>query len=299
MASTNRTSALNYVAPSYDVVSRLSERRSSQFDGIIVPGGPRIFKAKQGNNTIRILPPTWKDPIHYSYEVKIHNEVGPNRGSYICLNENEAAPTRDCPLCEERNSSSLSTEEKDKLRPRARNYLYLIDRKETNVGVQLWSISTQADKEILTQSLIKRTQRYLPIVHPIDGYDIDFSREGEMLNTRYRGYMVSRESTPLSTNEDEMMEWIKYIDNHPIPEILQFYSADHIREVYHGRREAPRDQGVSSRDRDNPRTEEQPDPRRRLSPEDDRPAGNGHDDTRSDPVRDRLRARLEERENQR
>jgi hypothetical protein len=269
------------------------------FDGILIPGGPRTFKAKQGNNTIRILPPTWKDAVHYSYEVKIHNEVGPDRQSYLCLKENEAAPTHDCPLCEERNSTKLSSEERDKLRPRARNYIYLIDRKEPNVGPQIWSISTQADKEILTQSLIKRTQRYLPIAHPIDGFDIDFSRDGEMLNTRYRGYMVSRESTPLSTDENEMMSWINYIDNHPIPEILQFYSAEHIREIYHGRRESERDREASSRDRDDPRTEEQPDPRRRQPVEEAHPAGNGHDDTRSDPVRDRLRARLEERENQR
>ena len=283
---------MGYVAPSYEEANRMSERRSSMFDGMVIPGGPKMFKARQGPNTIRILPPTWDGAVHYSLEVKIHNDVGPNKQAYLCLKENEYAPDHDCPLCEDRYSNKVSTEDKERLRPKPRNYIYLIDRQDTNSGVQIWSISTQSDKEILTQSLIKRTQRYLPIVHPIDGYDVDFRREGDGLNTRYRGFMVNRESTPLSTNEDQMMEWINYIDNNPIPKILQFYSPEHIRNIYHGRRED------SAADRDSPRDrdEERVDPRRRASIEEN--AGNGHDAApASDPLRDRLRARLEERNN--
>ena len=300
MANSNRSSAMGYTAPSYEEANRMSERRSSMFDGMVVPGGPKMFKARQGPNTIRILPPTWGGAVHYSYEVKIHNDVGPNKQAYLCLKENEASPNKDCPLCEERYSSRISSEDKDRLRARPRNYIYLIDRQDTNSGVQLWSISTQSDKEILAQSLIKRTQRYLPIVHPIDGYDVDFRRDGDGIQTRYRGFMVSREPSVLSTKEDQMMEWINYIDNHPIPEILQFYSPEHIRDIYHGNRESDRggDRDTSSRDRDEERVE----PRRRP-PIEDEARGNGHDGNGStpaaDPITERLRARLAERDNQR
>jgi hypothetical protein len=290
---------MGYTAPSYEEANRMSERRSSMFDGMVVPGGPKMFKARQGPNTIRILPPTWGNAVHYSYEVKIHNDVGPNKQAYLCLKENDASPNKDCPLCEERYSNRISNEDKDRLRARPRNYIYLIDRQDTNSGVQLWSISTQSDKEILAQSLIKRTQRYLPIVHPIDGYDVDFRRDGDGLNTRYRGFMVSRESSVLSTKEDQMMEWINYIDSHPIPEVLQFYSPEHIRDIYQGQRDSDRgERDTSSRDREEERVE----PRHRPpigeepSSGNGRDAGNGHDAGGSDPLKERLRARLGERE---
>lgn len=247
-----RRSAMDYQAPSYEEATETSERRTSQYDSIIISTGPKFFKARGGSNTIRILPPTWDGARHYSYEVKVHNDVGVQKQQYLCLDQNEASPERGCPLCEERNSPELSHEDREKLRAKSRNFIYLIDRHNQSTGPLLWSISTQSDKEILIQSLIKRTQQYLPIAHPLNGYDVDFHRDGEGLATRYRGFMVSREPTPISTNQSEMRRWIDYIDTHPIPEILQFFPAKHIKQVYYGyaeRDEETQDERPAARSR--------------------------------------------------
>jgi len=235
MANTKRFSAFDYKPPSYDEVNKFTQKRSSTFDSIIKNTGPRFFKARQGDNTVRILPPTWEGARHYSYEVWVHNDVGPDKQSYLCLKDNSASPEKNCPLCEERHSPRASQKDIETLRPRPRNMIYLIDRYNEEQGPLIWSISNQSDKEILSQSLIKRTQQYLPIVHPIDGYDIEFSRDGIGIKTRYNGFKVMRDSSPLSDNEDKMREWIQFIDDNPIPDILQFFSAAHITNVFAGR----------------------------------------------------------------
>jgi len=260
-----RSSALDYVAPTYTEATQYSERRTSTYDSLILPTGPKYFKARGGPNQIRILPPTWGGARHYSYEVKVHNDVGASRQQYLCLAQ-EGSPDRHCPLCEARNEPGLTQDEKDKLRAKSRNYIYLIDRHNQGLNVLLWSISTQSDKEILSQSLIKRTQEYLPIANVHKGYDIDFHREGEGLATRYRGFMVSRESTPLSTDPSELRQWVDYIDNHPIPEILQFFPAAHIQAVFTGHSESGSRRATSSRDE------------REGNGRDDRRDGNGRDD---------------------
>lgn len=262
MAETRRNSALNYTPPSYKEAEERRDRSTSQYDSLIVPSGPKFFKARKNNNTIRILPPTWEGAKHYAYEVKVHSDVGVQNQQYLCLVQNEMSPYKECPLCEERNRPDVSHEDREKLRAKSRNYIYLINRYETDQGPLLWSISTQSDKEILAQSLIKRTQEYLPIAHPYKGYDVDFVRDGEGLATRYRGFQVSRESTPISTNENELRRWVSYIDDHPIPEILQFFSPDHILNVFTGHSDTSR----SSRERD----EDRPSPRSRRDERDER-----------------------------
>jgi hypothetical protein len=240
-----RSSAYDYQPPSYEEANELSSRRTSTYDGMVKNNGPRYFKARDGDNTIRILPPTWENAKHYSFEVWIHNEIGPDKQSYLCLKENLG---KDCPLCEERYSV-IAQSESEKLRAKPRNYIYLINRYAEDQGPMIWAISNQSDKEILAQSTIKRTQQYLPIAHPRDGYDVEFSREGAGIKTRYHGFRVSRESSPISENERQMKEWIEYIDDNPIPDVLQYYPYEHIKEVYLGKRDSSSDTATSSRDR--------------------------------------------------
>lgn len=287
-----RRSAMDYQAPSYEEATETSERRTSQYDSIIIPTGPKFFKARTGSNSIRILPPTWEGSRHYSYEVRVHNDVGAQKQQYICLDQNEASPERGCPLCEERNQQNIPYEDREKLRAKPRNFIYLIDRNNSSAGPLLWSISTQSDKEILIQSLVKRTQQYLPIAHPLKGYDVDFHRDGEGLATRYRGFMVSREPSPLSTNQAEMHRWIDYIDTHPIPEMLQFFPAKHIKEVYYGYAEPEKNEEERISPRSRPPVEDRDhrnnEPDREDGPPWEDPRGNGNGGDRREALRNRL-----------
>lgn len=230
----NRTRrAFDYQPPSYEEVTKLTERRNSRYDNYIKENGPRFFKPKAGDNFIRILPPTWENHKHYAYPIKIHRGIGPDNQTYLCLRENELSPDKNCPVCEERFKSPQK--EADMLRAQTTSLVYLIDRANEDQGPVIWAMSNKSDMEIIAQSLEKRQQRYLPIVHPIDGYDVEFVRDGEGINTRYRGFKISRTSSPVHDDADKLEEWLNYIDDNPLTEILQFYPAERIRSMFHGK----------------------------------------------------------------
>jgi hypothetical protein len=45
---------------------------------------------------------------------------------------------------------------------------------------------------------------------------------------------VARTSSPVHDDADKLEEWLNYIEDNPIPTLLNFYSADHIRSVFNG-----------------------------------------------------------------
>jgi hypothetical protein len=164
----NRTRrAFDYQPPTFEEASKLTERRGSRFDNIIKQDGPRFFKAKGGDNFIRILPPTWEKARHYAYTISVHRNIGPDRTTYLCLKENETAPEKDCPICQERydlgRRGNVGQKDVDLLRATTSQLIYLIDRSNEDQGPVIWTISNKSDLEILAQSLEKRQQRYLPM----------------------------------------------------------------------------------------------------------------------------------------
>jgi len=250
--SRRRGVAFNYQAPTYETAVQLSERRGRSWDAIFADG-IKFFKARNGDNQIRILPPSWEGHKHYSFEIKVHREVGPDKQQYLCLNQERAPDRGRCPICAERAElvhtvrTQADKEEVDKMRPSTSGVIFLIDRfrqRETDAGPVIWQISTRTDNEILSQSLIKSSQMYLPIAHPVEGYDVEFNRSGEGLMTRYNGFRVARSSSPVSNDPEQLQRWMDYLDDHPIPEILNFYPESHIRAVWGGqsaRRPDPED----------------------------------------------------------
>lgn len=311
MSRTRR--AFDYQPPTFEEANQLTERRGNRFDNIIKQDGPRYFKARPGDNFIRILPPTWENARHYALAIKVHRGIGPDNTSYLCLKENETSPEKDCPICDERYDlmrKHVPQQETDALRPQTSLMIYLIDRANEDQGPMIWGMSNKSDLEILAQSLEKRQQRYLPIAHPIDGYDVEFVRDGEGRNTRYRGFKVARTSSPVHDNADKLTEWLDFIEDRPIPDILNFYSADHIKSVFYGKSPAAaEDTEERSRVRDEPvretvrealRPRPEPEPRQaepvREAPREAGPAPttNGRDEPPFDtePAR---RAPLEER----
>lgn len=285
----NRTRrAFDYKPPTFQEAERLSQRRGGMFDAIVKRDGPKFFKPKNGDNFIRILPNTWEGSKHYALEVKIHRNVGVDNGSYLCLRENEYSPEKDCPICDERDDlarrlmkkdSKVTQKDVDDCRANTNLLIYLIDRNNEAQGPQLWGMSHRSDAEILSQSLEKRQQVYLPVAHPIDGYDIEFTREGEGINTRYRGFKVARASSPVTDDADKLDEWLNYIEDNPIPDILQFFTSERIKQVFYGKIDKPEEEERTTRIRD-----EEPPPRQsreeRASPqrEEPRTEPNGQDE---------------------
>lgn len=243
--------SLSYRPPTYEEAKTLSERKGGRFDGIFIDG-VKFFKAKGGDNEARILPPTWENPRHYAYEIKLHRDIGPDKQSYLCLDQDGSPEMGKCPVCAERRELSrqrnIDQKELDALRPQTSNVIFLIDRNKPEEGPMVWMISIRTVNELIAQSLDKKRQIYLNIVDPIEGYDIEFTRTGEARNTKYTGFKVARAESPLSDNEDQLEEWLNYVDEHPIPEILKFYPSERISLVFRGDVEAGGDEGEDKKE---------------------------------------------------
>lgn len=226
----------NYT-PDFDSTVRMAETRGGGYDSI-VKDNVKVLKPRANTNEVRILPPTWANPKFYGLGIYVHYDVGPNNRQYLCLRENPTSPHRRCPVCDALYDlgSRATQEDRQRLRPKLSYLYYVIDRLAENEGVQVWRTSQKNMSEIAIQSIDRRNQSVLNITHLEDGYDVEFTRVGEGRNgTRYHGFMVMRQSTPLADTDRKYDDWTRYIVEHPLTEVLNFYSPEYIEQVLHGR----------------------------------------------------------------
>lgn len=248
----------DYQAPTYEDTVDRAERKGSMFDMVLKDA--KFYRPKQGVNLLRILPPGWKGARHYGFPIRVHRGVGPNDRQYLCLRENEGSPYKRCPVCEALYDLGAKATQQDKmdLRPGISMIYYVIDRDNAKDGVQVWTSSSTTDSEIAAQSVNRRSKSVLDIAHPDHGYDLEFTRTGTTRNnTRYRGFQVMREPSPLSDSERLMDEWLDVAFDKPLPSLLQFFKPEHVEEVFYGRAkegEDERPRRETSADEDEPRT---------------------------------------------
>ena len=187
-----------------------------------------VFRPKEDDNLIRILPPTFEDADHYGFEIFVHYSIGPDKDSILCRNKmlGEA-----CPVCEER-SRALSDNDKeyaDKLSPKKRVCVYLLDRDDEDTGLQLWSMPWTLDADVTTLAIDKRSGEVLDIDDPEDGYDIEFTKTGKGMNTKYVGVAIARKSTEL--DNDQVLE--DAVET-PLTETLIYLEYDEIDKLFNG-----------------------------------------------------------------
>lgn len=237
---------------------------NSKFDKYI-HGDVKIYKPRDGENHIRILPPTWKGAKHFGYDLWVHYGVGADRQTYLCLQKMHKdalafvertkadwTPDGSDPVedeCSKLRRDGYEKEAKEAAH-RMRVGVYLIDRKAESEGVQFWPMPQSVDREIVQHSKDRRTGAILTVDHPEDGYDIFFTKKGKEKNTDYSGVDVDRSPSPLDNNK--ALDWAM---DHPIPEMLIFYSYDHINNMLgggggHTNRREERDDDDRGRDRD-------------------------------------------------
>jgi hypothetical protein len=75
----------------------------------------------------------------------------------------------------------------------------------------------------------KRSGEVLAIDDPENGYDIEFSRTGKQLTTKYIGMQIARRESELGDSK-----WLDYAVDTPIPEQLAYFDYDHIAKVFGG-----------------------------------------------------------------
>lgn len=200
-------------------------------------GEVRMFKVHDGENCIRVLQPSWpKEDIPlwgrwWNIDIFMHYGVGPDNGSYLCLDKMFKEP---CPVCEARKMSD-DEDEIDRLAPKWRGLCWVVDRDNEKLGPQAWAMPVTMFREINERSKDKRSGASLKIDNPDNGYDIVFSKAGKEKKTKYTGVEIMRDPSPLHDDLDIQDKWLDFIFDNPLPSLLVPFEAEHIAKVLNGR----------------------------------------------------------------
>jgi hypothetical protein len=224
--------------------ARRERYQSGNRDSFVQPN-VEMWKPADGDNWIRILPPSWDNADHYALELYVHYEVGPDNNTYLCPNKMQGLQ---CGLCDEYHAAKSAKEEDyaRALEVSMRLGAWIIDRDNEKSGVQLWLFSTAQDREIMQQAYDRRTGETIMIDHPQDGYDIEFTRRGKGLQTKYSGFKLSRQPSEVSASA------LQFISDNPLPSILKYYDNEYIMAAFAGTGAA------ANKPADEPKQERQP-----------------------------------------
>ena len=238
IAKKGSSSGFQYKSRSAEKTKERGEQSGDSREGIFQPG-VQMFSPDEGDHITRPLPPTWEDAEHFGYDVYVHYNIGPDNAAYLCLQKMKGEA---CPICEERADAERRNESEDyvkSLKPNKRVVIYVLDRDKEKEGAKVWSMSWTIDRDLCKLSVDKRTGDLLAIDHPEEGYDIEFTREGKGLKTKYTGIQIARKSTPL--DNDKALE---FAVQNPIPDILVYHTYDHIAAVFTGKKEEEKEEST-------------------------------------------------------
>lgn len=219
-----------YKKRSAEDLDRRTNQSNNKFDTVLVKEA-KFFKPKDGDNNIRILPPTWDGANHYGFDLHVHYQIGPDKGSFVCVNETFGK--HDCVICKERFKASANGDEEyaKSLKPSRRVAVYLIDRDKEEEGPKIWPMPWTVDEDIASRSKSKKTGQIYNVDDPDEGYDISFQKKGKGVTTKYETIDLDRESSDLGENGDD---WLDYIVNNPLPSMLDIKDQSYIQNVFTG-----------------------------------------------------------------
>ncbi len=237
----------------------------------------KMYKVRDGKNLIRILPRTWKlqpgQQNHYGYDLWVNYGIGIDNQSYLSLSKMLGKPD---PVAEARRDAEREGDEKlaRALQAKQRIGMWVIDRMAEDEGPQLWPAPFTVDKDFNILAMDEDTKDVIYIDDPETGCDIRFHKEGQGLLTKYPPAKMKIQSpSPLHEDLDLQDEWLDFVQANPIPDCLQFFDYEHIKQVFGGQARVERNDDEDEapvRRRPAPRevADEEPPPRtRRTRPE--------------------------------
>lgn len=189
------------------------------------------FSPASGDNLIRILPPTWDDPEHFGIDVHVHYGIGADNATFLSLYKHKG---EDDPIYEERLQAQSDGDDDyaKSLRPNTRTLVWVIDREKESEGPKLWAMPYGVDKEITLRCKDKHSGEMLYIDDPEEGFDVEFTKTGTGIKTKYEGVSIARRPSPIHEDEDQLDEWLDFITENPLPSTLVFHDYDHIKKVF-------------------------------------------------------------------
>lgn len=242
--SGRRSSAgFQYAGRTREIADKRATQGNQDFDKI-VRDDIKMFSPKAGKNRIRIMPGTWGksgEACDYGYDLFVHYGVGSDRASYLDLHSMKDEPD---PIHEEmealQRDRSAHEDDIKALKPKRRLGVFLVDRNNEGEGVQFWAMPWGLQKDI---TLVSNDEAggVLNIDDPDRGYDVEFTKVGEGIKTEYKGASIARRDSSIRD------EWLDYVFDNPIPDVLKFYSYDEINKVFSGGgQQSERDRGGDS-----------------------------------------------------
>jgi hypothetical protein len=216
-----------------DTLKERANMKGGNYDTYIKPKFKQ-WKPKDGKNLIRIMPPTWEGARHYGLDIFVNFNIGPDNQSYLSLSKHDRGAD---PLAEARRDA-LAEGEKEfakKLNPSQRILYWIIDRMDEDEGPLLWAAPFTFDKSLSNLCIDEDTKDVIFIDDPESGRDVRFYKEGTGLTTKYdpSKMKVLKEST-LAEDEGIEQDWLEFIQDNPLPEVLNFYDYDHIKASFGG-----------------------------------------------------------------
>lgn len=236
MAKSESKRSFRYERPSREDVKARANMRGGGFDNFIKPEFKR-YKVRDGKNLVRILPPTWPKYKHYGYDIWVNYGIGADNQSYLSLSKMDQEGGDKDPLVEARREAQREGDEKTAkaLAPRQRVLVWIIDRNEEDEGPQLWDIPFSVDKDFVNLCLDEDTKEVSYPEDPEEGHDLRFVKEGQGMLTKYpASRMKMLAPSPLHEDPDIQQEWLDYVQENPVPDCLQFYTAEQIGAAFDG-----------------------------------------------------------------
>lgn len=242
--------AFRYQQRSADAWERRANQTSGEFESFLKEECT-MYRPKKGDNSIRILPPSFPDAEHYGIDIFVHYSVGPLKASVLCLQHMKGER---CPICEARaRYLKIGDEEAaGELKPAKRVLVWVLDRNDEDRGALVWSMPYTLDREFSKLAKDRQSGEILMLDHPDKGYDLYFDRTGEGKLVQYGGKSLAHRPSAVS---DEVLE---YIEQRPLPDMLIWRTYQELKELYEGGAE-PTETNVRPL-----RTAEEPATRRRV-----------------------------------
>ncbi len=162
--------------------------------------GITSWKPESGDNIIRVIAQQDVNGF-FLHEVYLHYKIGADGNNVVCSQKMSGTP---CPICELR-AEFLAEDPEDKkadaLRYSTRYLCFMVDtssEESIKKGLRWFDAPGAFKRNVLELSKNPRSGEFIDVSDPDEGGDILFVREGKMLQTKYLGFRILPDSTPLS-----------------------------------------------------------------------------------------------------
>lgn len=207
------------------------EQSSSNREGFIHPD-IETWIPSDGENKIRVCPPTWEDATHFGSDVYVHYSIGADKNAFICANKQEG---KACPVCEVRQELDAAGEVSTELYWKKRVVMYIIDRSAEEKGPLIWSAPWTIDRDI-SKGALDDDNSVIAVDSPSEGYDVTFERTPGTASAppTYVSLKVARKSSPMLDSDEDIDKAMAFIMEHPIPSVIVTHDYEHVKKVFEG-----------------------------------------------------------------